>query len=502
MNQPPSPDHIDSTAAALATQIEQSAQAAYAELLRLIDDGMEPRKAVEVVLTSFQGEYVTALTQAFGVVMQTSVTPSSVLAMPVGGVFLSQRLYEHVRQTQNEVAAIVRQHAQGLHDARALARRLYDGYHPKDGIQRPLEGTARAYLPKALRELTANPAPRQSLTQLLEQMQEQASRLKTGALKAGYMELLDAWAKGQGREVLQKRLWVAQREKTRYMANRIAQTELARAHQDRVAQQIMVDNTIEVVQVKLNPRHPLPDICDLHARANLWGLGPGLYPKGMAPKPPFHPHCWCRLVTRPDLTAAQAKEHEDGAREYLRTLPPAEAARVLGNRERLDLVLGGADWEAVTQAAVHSEYRLKRVGDNFPMRASPEAPRKTASIQEISNFLRGTGDKSIPVAMVPKDIVDKIGASTNVLLLSRYTADKQKKHPEITAESFSWLQDLLDKGERLYDREKHATVIQHRDQPYVAILKSTSDASEIYLQSFRRTDAKNLASLRRRVSSG
>ena len=31
MNQPPSPDHIDSTAAALATQIEQSAQAAYAE---------------------------------------------------------------------------------------------------------------------------------------------------------------------------------------------------------------------------------------------------------------------------------------------------------------------------------------------------------------------------------------------------------------------------------------------------------------------------------------
>lgn len=32
------------------------------------------------------------------------------------------------------------------------------------------------------------------------------------------------------------------------------------------------------------------------------------------------------------------------------------------------LVLGGADWEKVTQAAVRPEYRLKRAGDNWPMR--------------------------------------------------------------------------------------------------------------------------------------
>lgn len=354
---------IDPIAGNLSAQIEQAAQAAYDELLRLIDEGTEPRKAVEQVLTSFNGAYVTALSEAFSVVMQQRVTPASVLAMPVGEVYLSAKLYDMVQQTQGEVAAIVRQHAQGLHQARQLARQLYDGYNPRDGIQRPLEGTARAYLPKALRELTANPGPRQSLQQVLEQMQAQASRLKSEALKAGYMEALDAWSKGAGKEVLQKRLWVAQREKTRYMAERIAQTELARAYTDRVAGQIMADDTIEVVQVKLNPRHPLPDICDLHAKANLWGLGPGIYPKARAPKPPFHPHCWCKLVTRPDLTLAQAKEREDGAREFLRSLPPAEAARILGNRQRLDLVLGGADWEKVTQAAVRSEYRLRRVGE-------------------------------------------------------------------------------------------------------------------------------------------
>lgn len=44
------------------------------------------------------------------------------------------------------------------------------------------------------------------------------------------------------------------------------------------------------------------------------------------------------------------------------------AARVLGNRQRLDYVLNGADWEKVTQAAVREEYRLRRVGDNLQMR--------------------------------------------------------------------------------------------------------------------------------------
>lgn len=761
---------IEPIAGAVSAQIERAAQAAYDELLRLIDAGTDPRRAVEQVLTTFNGAYVTALSEAFSQVMQQRVTPSSVLAMPVGEVYLSARLYDAVQQTQGEVSAIVKQHAQGLHDARQLARRLYDGYNPQDGIQRPLEGSARAYLPRALRELTANPAARQSLQQVLEQMQAQAGRLKSEALKAGYMELLDAWAKGKGREVLQKRLWVAQREKTRYMADRIAQTELARAYTDRVAGQIMADETVEVVQVRLNPRHPLPDICDLHAKANLWGLGPGLYPKGMAPKPPFHPHCltgdalitasgritavskrwfdgdvvvittasgkrltatinhpiltsvgwvragllnvgddvisrvvtesvgadvvindqhqnvptsiaeianaflcssevaarkvpvaaedfhgdgvaskvaviganrklwdrvdatttqgrdnqplvltspgmaslfgdsvldlvgerlwhaaysimrglghggaplrayalktddvllplgaqnnsgfneplgdswsgdaelarqiqngatgpvfpdkvtginrhafsghvynleterghytgnnivthncWCRLSTRPDLSATQAQAREDGAREWLRTLPPADAARVLGNRDRLDMVLAGADWEKVTQAVVRADYRLQRLG---AVSSSPMIQTRVANQQEIEAFMAGTLERSIPVGLVPKDIKEHLGTSADVVLFSRYTADKQRKHPEITADSFSWLQELLDNGARLYDKKHHATVIQHREQPYLAVLKSTSDGSEVYLQSFRRTDEKNLASLAKRV---
>ncbi len=127
-------------------------------------------------------------------------------------------------------------------------------------------------------------------------------------------------------------------------------------------------------------------------------------------------------------------------------------------------------------------------------------PKRVASPAEIHTFMVGVSTHPITVGLLPMDIQKRLGASADVVLLSRYTADKQRKHPEITACSFSWLQDLLDNGARLYDKKHHATVIYHREQPYLVVLKVTSDGSEVYLQSFRRTDAKNIASLKKRVN--
>lgn len=130
--------------------------------------------------------------------------------------------------------------------------------------------------------------------------------------------------------------------------------------------------------------------------------------------------------------------------------------------------------------------------------------RKTApaNIEEIEDFLSGINHHPIIVAMLPADIRSALSANTSTVLLSRYTADKQKKHPEITAESFRWLQELLDAGERIYDKKNHVTVIQLRDQPYLAVLKATKNSEEVYLQSFRRSDAKNIASLKKRNAGG
>ena len=119
------------------------------------------------------------------------------------------------------------------------------------------------------------------------------------------------------------------------------------------------------------------------------------------------------------------------------------------------------------------------LGDNVAMKTLP-----LATLDEIAGFLAGHGKNPVCVAAIPIDIRDKLGALSDAVMMSRHTADKQLKHPEITAESYAWLQELLDDGERLYDKTHHATAILHRDQLYMAVLKVTRDKREVFLQSF------------------
>lgn len=315
---------IEQALNARAAQAQQAATAtaqalAVAQFNRvwqmLVDDPqLDVQDAVAAVQVEFDGRFVELMAEAFSALLLRSVGTAQVRAMRVGDITLSQHLYRHRRRVQAEVTALVREHAKGVQQAQALAMRLYDGYNPADGIRRPLEGAARARLPKALRTLTADPAARASLQRVVESGQAQAARLKTRGLRAAYEEAFEAWRAGAGQDALRRKLEVALREKNRMYAERIARTELARAHQAEVAEVFMRDASIEVVQVRLNPRHPIADVCDLHARADLYGLGPGCYPKAKAPRPPFHPHCLTgdALITASGRILAVSKRWFDG----------------------------------------------------------------------------------------------------------------------------------------------------------------------------------------------
>ena len=352
--------------------IEAAAQAAFNALWQYLTDhpDVPPRDAILAIQSGFTGDAAEALAAAFSTLLAASVGPASVEAMPVGDVTLSARNYAHNVTTANQVTAIVRDHAKGVAQARDLAMSLYDGYDPKDGIIRPLEGSARGELPDYLRQLTMDPEARQSLAKIVERGQEQVSRMRSGALRAAYQESLDTWAKGGAENALKRKLEVAVLEKNRYFANRIAQTELARAHQTKVARQIMADEALEVVQVVMNPRHPRTDICDYWANADLHGLGPGCYPKAEAPRPPYHPYCWCSLALRPSLRLSDAGIRQTTA-GYLRSMPEEDAARVVGSKDRLARVLNGDDIEDVIDAGKPDAYRTTRVGDAARQSAMP-----------------------------------------------------------------------------------------------------------------------------------
>jgi len=63
----------------------------------------------------------------------------------------------------------------------------------------------------------------------------------------------------------------------------------AATYTDQQARDLMEQDRIQYVQIRLSSKHPKTDICDYHAQVDLYGLGPGVYPKADAPKPPLPP---------------------------------------------------------------------------------------------------------------------------------------------------------------------------------------------------------------------
>jgi len=101
----------------------------------------------------------------------------------------------------------------------------------------------------------------------------------------------------------------------------------------------MTDPSITVVQVLTAPMHPMDDICDVHAGANLYGLGKGCYPKGKA---------------------------------------------------RLQAVLNGERLDDVLNAGVDEAYRLKRLATLAPMKPHPQALPNTQNavvpIEKVAGY--------------------------------------------------------------------------------------------------------------------
>jgi hypothetical protein len=337
-----------------AAEIERAARETLAHYQRLVAAGSPEKEALAEALTDFEQATVLAMSAAFGRIMDRSVSPAA-------------------------VAGVIRQHARAAVNATELARALYDGYNTPRNTE-PLQVkklAPRREVQELMRLSMKDPATRVRIEQL-QRMVLGGAGIRTAGLRSAYQQLFAEAINGASEARRDRALRQVIEERNRYFANRIAQTEIARAHADRVADEFMADPTIEVVEVRMSPSHPVADICDLFARQDKYGLGPGLYPKFAAPKPIFHPHCRCRLVSRPDVAAKGARERTAADRTFLRSLPTAEAARVMGSRERLQQVLRGADVMTVVNAGVPDRYHVRTMeqGAASPSPSSATLPKR------------------------------------------------------------------------------------------------------------------------------
>ena len=346
----------------------KDAKKAVAYLQRLIASGMKFEEALDNVqrhygklftLPELRPALVEAAAYAYGIV-PTMLTKAQVESMgeeladkwDESGMTLSEKLHGVGVKMRGAIVSTLQEQMRRNKTWTEAARALYDGYG--DDGQNVYNGgkdiISRQDLPKYLqkvREATGN-----DLQALAEQRQaiDNINRLaKNGApnkaLQAAYNELLEVVQKGN-EKAIEKAVEVAVNEKSRYVAERITRTEMARAWADGFVAKMKKDADIVAVKFKLSSRHPVFDICDMYAKADMYGLGAGIYPKDKLPPLPVHPHCLCRYVEviEGEVDMQQQRDQvQEAGDKWLNSLPESRRAQVLG-REGLKAWEDGKDW--------------------------------------------------------------------------------------------------------------------------------------------------------------
>ena len=341
------------TSAKIAKLVED----AFKRLVARIRGGQPVKDALREVMGELSAEYKATLASALSAIVGRIDDIDTYL---VGELTLSSRLYSQSQVTSSIVESVIDKHTRGFQDARALALELYEGYGFKPEEILNISPTNDA-IPRYMRNaLLRDESTRRALDRAYARAQAKA--LRTGALRAAYMELLDAIDAvegGVGADYLDKKLNVAFNEKMRYFSNRIAQTELHRAYAIEQAREIMADEAVKFVQWRLNPAHPVEDICDYFAGVDLYGLGRGVYPKALAPVAPAHPFCKCVLSKLFDIEGEPVIDG-DAELSYFNKLPPDQQRKVAGSKKKLERIKAGESAWDVHNANIDPVYQVKK----------------------------------------------------------------------------------------------------------------------------------------------
>lgn len=312
------------------------------------------------------------------------------------GMTLSQKLHGADKEMRDKIVETIKaQQKQNAH-AMQVARALYDGYNA-DHV------TRRQLLPKYLSDIVIfarrsdlTNEDRLALLAKVRKTQRLVNRLGQNgapnkALRSAYTGILEAVEK-DSEKALERAVKTAIEEKSRYVAERIARTEAARAWADGFLARYGDDDSVVAYQWKLASRHPEFDICDLYAEADLWGLGKGIYPKDKTSMLPVHPHCLCHLapVYRSELEGKKPVNRlERGGREYLKSLSPHQRQRILGI-QGYKAVQSGVSWtkKARNYTGKVLDGRLRNIPDSL----KPYVKDGTIKIKEVSKRQDGESE--------------------------------------------------------------------------------------------------------------
>ena len=277
------------------------------------------------------------------------------------GMTLSEKIHGAGVKMRGEIIRTLQTQTRNNQGWMKAARALYDGYSKSKNAWTGGKDIIRQQeIPKYIQKvfLATNDAKTAAAQrQALDKINRLAnSGAPNKALQAAYDELLES-VKDGNEKAIQKAIQTAINEKSRYVAERIARTEMARAYADGFVAKMNGDNDIVAVKFKLSGRHPTFDICDMYAKADMYNLGKGVYPKDKLPPLPVHPHCLCRYseVYIGEVDTAKEKPCiREAGDKWLAGLTDRQRQNVLG-AEGVKVWETGKDWRKYMHGYVEFE---------------------------------------------------------------------------------------------------------------------------------------------------
>ena len=304
------------------------------------------------------------------------------------GMTLSEKIHGAGAKMWGEIIRTLQTQTQNNQCWMKAARALYDGYSKgKNAFTGGKDIIRQQEIPKYIRKvlLATNDAKTAAAQR---QTLDKINRLASGGapnktLQAAYNELLES-VKDGNEKAIQKAIQTAVNERSRYVAERIARTEMARAYADGFVAKINHDDDIVAVKFKLSGRHPTFDICDMYAKADMYNLGAGVYPKDKLPPLPVHPHCLCRYsevyTGEVDTTKEKPRIREAGDK-WLAGLTEYQRQKVLGV-DGLKAWKSGRDWKPYLRGYVKLEKQESRLSDIIKKNMAPPTDDDIKAIAE------------------------------------------------------------------------------------------------------------------------
>ena len=193
-------------------------------------------------------------------------------------------------------------------------------------------------------------------------------------------------------------------------ALRLMRTEINRAHGEAYQAAAFEDEDVIGTRFLLSPNHPEVDICDMHARVNRYGLGPGVYPKGKNPWP-AHPNTLSFVeVVYADEVSDEDRQVKQKPTDWLKQQSPGTQVGVLGVRKSWALRRGLLPDNAVTSPWRVVKRKLERDGVALPeipgmiqiINLPDSSPR---TVRPVSAALEATGYKKLATHVL--EVIDR-----------------------------------------------------------------------------------------------